>query len=112
MNPQPGAALFLRNCGAEIAVLDWTATCRWGGLALQQRQQLESIKWANMDNGSSRCGAMRPRSIGFKMLASRRLGRRRIGGEDGRRSRVSHPSETQRRFEIREPRKSGGVAFK
>ena len=32
--------------------------------------------------------------------------------KEGRRSRVSHPTEAQRRFEIREPRSSGGVAFK
>ena len=32
--------------------------------------------------------------------------------QEGRRSRVSHPTEAQRRFEIREPRTSGGVAFK
>jgi hypothetical protein len=31
---------------------------------------------------------------------------------EGRRSRVSHPSEAHARFEIREPRTSGGVAFK
>jgi quinol monooxygenase YgiN len=31
---------------------------------------------------------------------------------EGRRSRVRHPSEAQRRFEIREPRTSAGVAFK
>ena len=31
---------------------------------------------------------------------------------EGRRSRVAHPSEAQRRFEIREPRASGRVAFK
>jgi hypothetical protein len=30
----------------------------------------------------------------------------------GRRSRVSHPSEAQRRFEIREPRTGGGAEFK
>ena len=36
---------------------------------------------------------------------------RRLQGE-GRRSRVSHPSEAQRRFEIDEPRARGGVAFK
>jgi heme-degrading monooxygenase HmoA len=36
---------------------------------------------------------------------------RRLQGE-GRRSRVSYPSEAQRRFEIPEPRTSGGVAFK
>jgi hypothetical protein len=30
----------------------------------------------------------------------------------GRRSRVSHPTEAQRRFEIREPRAGGGVVFK
>jgi hypothetical protein len=36
---------------------------------------------------------------------------RRLQGE-GRRSRVNHPSEAQRRFEIREPREGGGVAFK
>jgi hypothetical protein len=29
--------------------------------------------------------------------------------QEGRRSRVSHPSEAQRRFEIPEPRASGGV---
>jgi hypothetical protein len=32
--------------------------------------------------------------------------------QEGRRSRVSHPSEAQRRFEIREPRTSTGLAFK
>ena len=32
--------------------------------------------------------------------------------KEGRRSRVSHPPEAQRRFEIREPRMGGGVAFK
>ena len=32
--------------------------------------------------------------------------------KEGRRSRVSHPTEAQRRFEIREPRMGGGVAFK
>src|SRR5271165_2113733 len=32
--------------------------------------------------------------------------------QEGRRSRVSYPSEAHRRFEIREPRTSGGVAFK
>ena len=32
--------------------------------------------------------------------------------QDGRRSRVSQPSEAHRRFEIRQPRTSGGVAFK
>jgi hypothetical protein len=32
--------------------------------------------------------------------------------QKGRRSRVNHPSEAQRRFEIREPRTSTGVAFK
>ena len=32
--------------------------------------------------------------------------------EEGRRSRVSHPSEAQRRFEIRAPQASGGVALK
>jgi hypothetical protein len=32
--------------------------------------------------------------------------------KEGRRSRVSHPTEAQRRFEIPEPRTSGGVAFK
>jgi hypothetical protein len=32
--------------------------------------------------------------------------------QEGRRSRVSHPSEAQRWFEIRKPRTSGGVAFK
>ena len=31
---------------------------------------------------------------------------------EGRRSRVSHPSEAQRRFEIRQPAPTGGVAFK
>jgi hypothetical protein len=31
--------------------------------------------------------------------------------QEGRRSRVNHPTEAQRRFEIREPRTSGGVAF-
>ena len=31
---------------------------------------------------------------------------------EGRRSRVSHPSEAQRRFEIREPRTSSGLGFK
>jgi hypothetical protein len=36
---------------------------------------------------------------------------RRLQGE-GRRSRVSHPSEAQRRFEIRQPGPTGGVAFK
>jgi hypothetical protein len=36
---------------------------------------------------------------------------RRPQGE-GRRSRVSHPSEAQRRFEIREPRTGGGQVFK
>ena len=30
--------------------------------------------------------------------------------QEGRRSRVSHPTEAQRRFEIREPRTGGGVA--
>jgi heme-degrading monooxygenase HmoA len=32
--------------------------------------------------------------------------------KEGRRSRVSNPSEAQRRFEIREPRTGDGVAFK
>jgi hypothetical protein len=32
--------------------------------------------------------------------------------QEGRRSRVNHPSEAQRRFEIPEPRASGGAAFK
>ena len=32
--------------------------------------------------------------------------------QEGRRSRVSHPSEAQRRFEIREPRTGEGMAFK
>ena len=32
--------------------------------------------------------------------------------QEGRRSRVDHPSDAQRRFEIREPRTSGGLAFK
>jgi quinol monooxygenase YgiN len=32
--------------------------------------------------------------------------------KEGRRSRVSHPTEAQRRFEIREPRKGARVAFK
>jgi hypothetical protein len=32
--------------------------------------------------------------------------------QEGRRSRVSHPSEAHRRFEIPEPRTSTGVAFK
>jgi heme-degrading monooxygenase HmoA len=32
--------------------------------------------------------------------------------QEGRRSRVSHPTEAQRRFEIPEPRTSGGAAFK
>jgi hypothetical protein len=32
--------------------------------------------------------------------------------EEGRRSRVSQPSEAQRRFEIREPRTGGRMAFK
>jgi len=32
--------------------------------------------------------------------------------QDGRRSRVSHPSDAQRRFEIREPRTSAGLVFK
>jgi Domain of unknown function (DUF3291) len=36
---------------------------------------------------------------------------RRLQGE-GRRSRVDHPTEAQRRFEIREPRKSGGTTWK
>ena|SRR5215471_17142968 len=36
---------------------------------------------------------------------------RRLQGE-GRRSRVTNPSEAQRRFEIREPRTSGGVTFR
>lgn len=36
---------------------------------------------------------------------------RRLQGE-GRRSRVSHPTEAQRRFEIPEPRTSAGVTFK
>ena len=36
---------------------------------------------------------------------------RRLQGE-GRRSRVSHPSEAHRRFEIREPRTSAGRVFK
>jgi hypothetical protein len=35
---------------------------------------------------------------------------RRLQGE-GRRSRVNHPSEAQRRFEIPEPRTSGEAAF-
>ena len=37
--------------------------------------------------------------------------RRRLQ-EEGRRSRVSHPSEAQRRFEIRAPQASNGLAFK
>ena len=32
--------------------------------------------------------------------------------EEGRRSRVSHPSEAQRRFEIREPRTGTELSFK
>jgi heme-degrading monooxygenase HmoA len=32
--------------------------------------------------------------------------------QEGRRSRVRHPSEAQRRFEIREPRTRTGLAFK
>ena len=32
--------------------------------------------------------------------------------QEGRRSRVSHPSEAQRRFEIRDPRTGDEVAFK
>jgi len=32
--------------------------------------------------------------------------------QEGRRSRVSYPSDAQRRFEIRKPRASTGVAFK
>jgi hypothetical protein len=36
---------------------------------------------------------------------------RRLQGE-GRRSRVSHPSEAQRRFEVPAPRTGGGMAFK
>ena len=32
--------------------------------------------------------------------------------KEGRRSRVSHPTKAQRRFEIREPRMGDGVAFK
>jgi hypothetical protein len=32
--------------------------------------------------------------------------------QEGRRSRVSNPSEAQRRFEIRGPRKGAGVVFK
>jgi hypothetical protein len=32
--------------------------------------------------------------------------------QEGRRSRVNHPPEAQRRFEIREPRTSGGPTFK
>ena len=36
---------------------------------------------------------------------------RRLQNE-GRRSRVSHPSEAQRRFEIRAPQASNGLAFK
>ena len=36
---------------------------------------------------------------------------RRLQGE-GRRSRVSHPTEGHRRFEIREPRRGGVAAFK
>ena len=31
--------------------------------------------------------------------------------QEGRRSRVNYPSEAQRRFEIREPRTSGGLVF-
>jgi hypothetical protein len=31
--------------------------------------------------------------------------------QEGRRSRVSHPTEAHRRFEIREPRAGGGVVF-
>jgi len=32
--------------------------------------------------------------------------------KEGRRSRVDHPSDAQRRFEIREPRKSSGLVFR
>jgi heme-degrading monooxygenase HmoA len=32
--------------------------------------------------------------------------------EEGRRSRVNHPTEAQRQFEIQEPRTGGAVAFK
>jgi hypothetical protein len=32
--------------------------------------------------------------------------------QEGRRSRVTHPSEAQRRFEIPEPQTSAGVSFK
>jgi hypothetical protein len=32
--------------------------------------------------------------------------------QEGRRSRVSHPTEAHRQFEIRQPRKGGGVKFK
>ena len=32
--------------------------------------------------------------------------------KEGRRSRVNHPSEAQRRFEIREPRPNGGLVLK
>jgi hypothetical protein len=32
--------------------------------------------------------------------------------QDGRRSRVNHPTEAQRRFEIREPRTNAGLTFK
>ena len=32
--------------------------------------------------------------------------------QEGRRSRVNHPSEAQRRFEIREPWSSAGLTFK
>jgi hypothetical protein len=32
--------------------------------------------------------------------------------EEGRRSRVNHPTEAQRQFEIREPRTGGAAAFK
>jgi hypothetical protein len=36
----------------------------------------------------------------------------RLLQQGGRRARVNHPSEAQRRFEIREPRTSAGVVFK
>ena len=32
--------------------------------------------------------------------------------QEGRRSRVNHPSDAHRRFEIREPRKSSGLVFR
>jgi hypothetical protein len=32
--------------------------------------------------------------------------------KEGRRSRVDHPSDSQRRFDIREPLKSSGLVFK